>query len=568
MKSLSVKAKLIGTLAILALSMLIVGLLGYRNSTQESQAMTAIFDNYFEAQSMLAKVVQYQVIVNNEIVGGAMSRSTDGARQMRQRSDELRTKIKKLMDAYEPTIVTPEERKLADDFLKKRAALVEQNNAVIALIDAQQYDQAMELYQRKSKPLLDAADATAEELTEFQIIAGRKFANEVWATAHTNNQIILLVIVSALGLAIVIGHLLTKAIVGTLNRAVTVAENIAGGRLDNDIHVDSQDELGRLLEALRAMDTKLSEIVGQVVSGANAVGSAAQQLAQGNDDLSSRTQEQASALEETASSMEEMTATVKQTADNARQANQLALSARSQADASGSVVTSAVSAMNEINTASRRIADIIGVIDEIAFQTNLLALNAAVEAARAGEQGRGFAVVASEVRNLAQRSASAAKEIKGLINDSVLKVADGTALVDQSGKALGDIVDGIKKLTDVVAEITSASQEQAAGIDQVNNAVTQMDQTTQENAALVEESASASKAMEHHAQELVELVGFFKTTRTATSVVPHNTPRLAHSNPSPRSVARPKPANHSASSHAASPMARASGDTASAWTEF
>jgi methyl-accepting chemotaxis protein len=342
--------------------------------------------------------------------------------------------------------------------------------------------------------------------------AGALYAD---AKAHYRQLRLLgwIVIGSGVAICVLLAFFMVRAMTRSLSSAFEIADRIAQGKLNNQVEIKSDDEAGRLLRALATMDARLTDIVGDVRAGAESVGSAARQISEGNDDLSQRTQEQASSLEETASSMEEMTSTVRQNADNAREASQLASGAREQAEKGGVVVSEAVGAMGEISAASEKIADIIGVIDEIAFQTNLLALNAAVEAARAGEQGRGFAVVATEVRNLAQRSASAAREIKELISDSVGKVKNGSELVDQSGQALSGIVDSVKKVTDIVAEIAAASQEQSAGIDQVNNAVSQMDEVTQQNAALVEEAASASRAMEEQAVDLNRQMAFFEESR-------------------------------------------------------
>jgi methyl-accepting chemotaxis protein len=307
--------------------------------------------------------------------------------------------------------------------------------------------------------------------------------------------------------------LLTRRIVRSLRQGVQLAERLAKGDLTARMDVAATDEIGQLLRAMQTMNAELRQIVGDVSGATAQVNTAASEIAQGSADLAQRTEEQASALEETSSSMEELTAAVKQSAEHAGQANQLASAARSQAGQGGQVVERAVTAMGAIHQSSRKIADIIGVIDEIAFQTNLLALNAAVEAARAGEQGRGFAVVAGEVRKLAQRSADAAKEIKALIGDSVSKVADGEKLVEQSGQTLKEIVAAIKKVTDIVAEMAAAACEEASGIEQVNRAILQMDQVTQQNAALVEQTAAASQSMGEQARELHKLMGFFKLDR-------------------------------------------------------
>ncbi len=285
---------------------------------------------------------------------------------------------------------------------------------------------------------------------------------------------------------------------------------VAAGDLTSRIDVTAQDEPGMLLQALKDMNTSLVDIVSKVRSGSDTIATASAEIASGNMDLSSRTEHQASSLEETASSMEELTSTVKQNAENAKQANGLARSASEVAIEGGQVVSRVIDTMGSINESSRKIVDIIGVIDGIAFQTNILALNAAVEAARAGEQGRGFAVVAAEVRNLAQRSAGAAKEIKELIGDSVEKVEAGSKLVNQAGSTMDEVVTSVKRVSDIINEIASASQEQTTGIEQVNIAVTEMDNVTQQNAALVEEAAAAAGSLQEQAATLTQIVSLFK----------------------------------------------------------
>lgn len=323
---------------------------------------------------------------------------------------------------------------------------------------------------------------------------------------------------------------LMDTVVTPLKEITAVMRKVADGDLSQNMTSDLKGDFAVMSSAVNSTLSNLVDVVGKIRQSSGNIASASSEIAQGNADLSQRTEEQASSLEETASSMEELTTTVKQNADSAKQANQLAAGARNEAEKGGNVVGKAIDAMSEINEASKKIADIISVIDEIAFQTNLLALNAAVEAARAGEQGRGFAVVATEVRNLAQRSAGAAKQIKSLINDSVKKVEDGSELVDQSGKTLVEIVNSVKKVSDIVAEIAAASQEQSAGIEQVNKAILQMDEVTQQNGALVEEAAAASVSLDEQARSLDRLVDFFRIGAEAEkkyALNSHATPKIA-----------------------------------------
>ena len=314
------------------------------------------------------------------------------------------------------------------------------------------------------------------------------------------------------GVLMLFGLSLSRSIAGPLARAVTVARTVAAGDLTTRIEVRGSDETAHLLDALRDMNDSLGKIVGEVDVGIHAIASASSQIAAGNHDLSNRTEQQASSLEETASTMEELTGAVRQNAQHARHANRLAASAAEVAVRGGDVVQQVVHTMDAINASSRKIVDIIGVIDGIAFQTNILALNAAVEAARAGEQGRGFAVVAGEVRTLAQRSAAAAKEIKALIDDSVNRVDAGSALVRNAGTTMGEIVSSVREVNGIIGEITAASEEQETGIAQVNSAIAAMDGVTQKNAALVEEASNAAESMRLQADRLAEVVGVFKVT--------------------------------------------------------
>ncbi|TNC73129.1 HAMP domain-containing protein [Janthinobacterium lividum] len=365
-------------------------------------------------------------------------------------------------------------------------------------------------YQNNVKALLSqqrqAIDATAQAI---EAANGRSFT------------LLLTLCALVVALGSVCAWLITRSITVPLQAAVKVAETVAAGDLRTHFGKAASDEIGDLMRALHGMNEALRKVVSEVQTGTNAIATASGEIAAGNQDLSARTEQQASSLEETASSMEELTSTVKQNADNARQANQMAVAASGVAERGGSIVSQVVDTMGAIDTASTKIVDIIGVIDGIAFQTNILALNAAVEAARAGEQGRGFAVVATEVRSLAQRSAAAAREIKTLIGDSVEQVNNGTRLVQQAGSTMGEVVDSVRRVTDIMAEITAASAEQSLGIDQVNQAIAQMDQVTQQNAALVEEAAAAAESMQDQAARLAQVAAGFQLDHVATAAPVH-----------------------------------------------
>ena len=508
--SLNIRWRLRIVLGMLMLMLLIGAAIGFGSMQQQNEGLRRVYQDEMLPASMVARINNKSLlafILMSEASG--MVAKPDQLKQKMAEYTALQAELTKLKGEFDKL---PKSPAVAAEYKKYQADDADYASARKDMEDAlnQADASAADVLEMEVRPLLLTRQDKLTKLMEVQ----RAEAMGIYEAQIAHYKLVRLVSVTALGLGLVLAIFmaltLSRSIINTLAYAGKIAREIAQGKLGHDIQVNRKDELGELLDAFRTMDLRLSAIVSEVRNGSGEVSTAAQQIARGNDDLSQRTQEQASSLEETASSMEQMTSTVKQNAENASHANQLARGAREQAERGGEVVTQAVVAMKAINESSSKISDIVSLIDEIAFQTNLLALNAAVEAARAGEQGRGFAVVATEVRNLAQRSAGAAKEIKGLIKDSAEKVHAGTHLVDQTGKSLTEIVDSVKKVTDIVAEIAAASAEQSAGIDQVNHAVLQMDEMTQQNAALVEEAAAAARAMQEQAAELTQQVGFFQ----------------------------------------------------------
>jgi methyl-accepting chemotaxis protein len=452
-------------------------------------------------------------------------------------------KAAELLKQIEPLI--PEhgpERDLFQKILEQRKAYSSSRDGAVKAKADGNVEEAARILDQQFTPASKLYQDLLLELVTHQRNSMDETARGIDASASHSTRLIAILTGAAVLLGAIMSWLLTTGITRPIRAAVDLAETVAGGDLTRSIEATAKDETGALLRALSHMNDSLVRIVSEVRGGTDTIATASAEISAGNLDLSSRTEQQASALEETAASMEELTTTVRQNADNARQANQLSITASDVATRGGAVVGQVITTMGSINESSRKIVDIIGVIDGIAFQTNILALNAAVEAARAGEQGRGFAVVASEVRTLAQRSAAAAKEIKELIGDSVNKVDAGTKLVDQAGATMNEVVTSIRRVTDIMGEITHASQEQTGGIEQVNQAIGQMDEVTQQNAALVEEAAAAAASMEDQAAKLAQVVSVFKLDRNesaATATAAATRPARPVAARSTRAIAAP-----------------------------
>ena len=525
MNNWKISVRLMVLVGVLSVVLVGIGSFGLVSLSRSNEALKSVYEDRMvplgQLEEMGQKATRNRVLVMDMIIRSHPD-------NVEKRDAELKANIEdinKLWAQYTATTLTPEEKALADEFVAARKAYVQQGLLPARdAVRAGQPDEADRIYQEKVSALATPFRAAQKKLVQLHIDVARQEYEQAVARFETVRTVSLVVIVLGVVLSVLLGLSMIRGIARALTQAVQAAQAVAQGDLSQQVRVYGRDEIAQLLTALAAMQQNLAQVVSRVRQGADSVATAATEVAQGNGDLSARTESQASALEQTAASMEELSSTVKQNADNAREANQLAQSASTVAVQGGEVVAQVVDTMKGINDSSKKIADIISVIDGIAFQTNILALNAAVEAARAGEQGRGFAVVAGEVRNLAGRSADAAKEIKALITDSVQRVEHGSALVDQAGSTMNEVVTSIRRVTDIMGEISAASTEQSQGVSQVGEAVTQMDQATQQNAALVEEMAAAASSLKSQANELVQTVATFKLAQgqnTHHSSVPY-----------------------------------------------
>jgi methyl-accepting chemotaxis protein len=513
---MKVGTRLIAGFLSLAVLGAIVALIGIFNMSRMNDNANDLYQRELLGVSYVKEANINLVYIGRAVRNMLLAASEKDRQAAATKVAESRTRMKDYLDKARPLFYTEDGKRMfgeLDARLREYEVLLAEVGKRAQAEPLQESRATVDYVFTTFAPTADWIDDRLTALTVVKERNAHDAAAEAGELYRSSRAMMLMLVLGSASIGVALGVLLTRGLTRQLGGepayATAIASRIAAG--DLAVHVDLRSGDGSsMLFAMKTMRDSLAGIVGQVRSGTDTIASASTQIASGNLDLSSRTEEQASSLEETASSMEELTSTVKQNADNARQANQLASSASEVAERGGVVVSQVVDTMASINDSSKKIVDIIGVIDGIAFQTNILALNAAVEAARAGEQGRGFAVVASEVRTLAQRSAAAAKEIKQLIGDSVTKVDAGAKLVDHAGATMQEIVESVRRVTDIMGEISSATQEQTAGIEQINVAIAQMDQVTQQNASLVEEAAAAAESMQEQAGKLAQVVSVFK----------------------------------------------------------
>ncbi len=508
---MKISTRLLLLVTVMSVALLGVGLLGLRGMLASNAGLKTVYEDRTVALGQIAEIKSLMLTNAYLLSSATLDGTPEVIAKYRSLTDGNIARITKLWQAYVATSLTPEESAIAKKFAEARGKYVAEGlRPTLSALQAGNLAEAGRLSNKVLPELYRPAQEQIDALVKLQLDVAKSEYEAAVERYGTVRAISLASIVLGLLFASIVGYFLIRGIGRSLKQANDFAHAIESGDLSMRIDVVGKDEVADLLASLVSMRDSLTRVVSSVRQGSDGVATASSEIAQGNHDLSARTESQASSLEETAASMEELDSTVKQNAESALKANQLAMNASMVAVQGGEVVGQVVETMKGINESSHKISDIISVIDGIAFQTNILALNAAVEAARAGEQGRGFAVVASEVRSLAGRSAEAAKEIKALIHASVQRVEQGSALVDRAGTTMGEVVTSIRRVTDIMGEISAASHEQSAGVSQVGEAVMQMDQVTQQNAALVEQMAAAASSLKIQAQELVQVVAVFK----------------------------------------------------------